>query len=282
MRDYGSIAPSYWTRGTGKKLRGDKDARILATWLMTGPPVEVTGLYHASLATMADETGLSIDEVRAALDRLAGEQLDHFCEYDEADELVWIPNLAREQLAATLDEAAPERAAVMRALVPFRRHRFFAAFMARYGAAYALIPKPLVLTPPEPKPAGKGPKRATAAPKEPKEPKATRGTRITEDWTPADATVDTLHKQGVDALACVPEFIDYWLGVPGQRGIRCDWEATFRNSVRRLIANGTAPPWRPPPPASGTVAVAQPDHVDHVDFFADPRWAAFVERLGHG
>lgn len=71
MRQHGTIAPAFWTRGTGKKLRRYKDGRILATWLMTGPAVEPCGVYHATVATMAEETGLTVDEVTTALARLA-------------------------------------------------------------------------------------------------------------------------------------------------------------------------------------------------------------------
>jgi hypothetical protein len=30
----------------------------------------------------------------------------------------------------------------------------------------------------------------------------------------------------------VPKFRDYWSAVPGTRGVKLDWEATFRNFVR--------------------------------------------------
>jgi hypothetical protein len=28
-------------------------------------------------------------------------------------------------------------------------------------------------------------------------------------------------------------FVDYWRGVPGNRGVKLDWQATFRNWLRR-------------------------------------------------
>jgi hypothetical protein len=40
--------------------------------------------------------------------------------------------------------------------------------------------------------------------------------------------------------------VDYWLSVPGPKALKADWEATFRNRVRSLIARGEAPPWVPP------------------------------------
>ena len=35
------------------------------------------------------------------------------------------------------------------------------------------------------------------------------------------------------------EFVDYWRGVPGQKGKKLDWEATWRNRMRELNERGT-------------------------------------------
>lgn len=47
-------------------------------------------------------------------------------------------------------------------------------------------------------------------------------------------------KKGVDVSAALiydwwEEFHDYWVGVPGQRGRKLDWAATWRNRVRERI-----------------------------------------------
>jgi hypothetical protein len=34
------------------------------------------------------------------------------------------------------------------------------------------------------------------------------------------------------------EFVDYWIGVPGQRGTKLNWSATWRNRVRDVISRG--------------------------------------------
>lgn len=41
------------------------------------------------------------------------------------------------------------------------------------------------------------------------------------------------------------EFIDYWIGVPGQRGTKLDWSATWRNRVRMIATKGTPNGTRP-------------------------------------
>lgn len=35
-------------------------------------------------------------------------------------------------------------------------------------------------------------------------------------------------------LSCWQEFVDYWRAVPGQKGVKLDWLATWRNSIRRM------------------------------------------------
>lgn len=80
---------------------------------------------------------------------------------------------------------------------------------------------------PEPEPYKKG---------EPKGSQKKRGTRLSDDWfLPRDwgewamsegHDVETIRHQA----AC---FKDYWIGVPGQKGVKLDWEATWRNWMRR-------------------------------------------------
>lgn len=46
---------------------------------------------------------------------------------------------------------------------------------------------------------------------------------------------------GADAARVPPmwaEFVDYWIGVPGSRGVKLDWLATWRNRVRDIAARG--------------------------------------------
>lgn len=68
-----------------------------------------------------------------------------------------------------------------------------------------------------------------------------RGTRLPDDFSLTDsirdfAATNTPHVSLETALA---EFVDYWRGVPGARGRKLDWPATFRNRLRDL--EGRAP-----------------------------------------
>jgi hypothetical protein len=40
----------------------------------------------------------------------------------------------------------------------------------------------------------------------------------------------------VDVTAATAEFVDYWRGVPGQKGCKLDWVATWRNRMRDVQA----------------------------------------------
>lgn len=50
-----------------------------------------------------------------------------------------------------------------------------------------------------------------------------KGSRLPDDWFPVDHVTETYELQ---------KFRDYWAGIPGQRGVKLDWDATWRNWVR--------------------------------------------------
>lgn len=140
MRDYGKVAPSFWTRGTGKRLRGKPDAQVLALYLATCPAANVIGIFYVPLATMAHETGLSPERVGAAMTLLR--DLD-FAIYDDDTETVWIPTLATYQVAESLEPGDKRRIGLVRAeLKRLGKHPFLRLFWERYGAAYNLGPCP--------------------------------------------------------------------------------------------------------------------------------------------
>lgn len=63
-----------------------------------------------------------------------------------------------------------------------------------------------------------------------------RGVRLPDDFEPSEelksfAARETPHVSLSTALA---EFKDYWRSVPGSKGRKLDWDATFRNRLREL------------------------------------------------
>ncbi len=95
-------------------------------------------------------------------------------------------------------------------------------------------------TEPEPEPEPEPEKRQEhAAPSAPlvapvAKAKAARGSRLPEGWAPSDATLAALRAEGhATPAGALASFGDYWRAVPGQRGVKLDWEGTYRNWVRR-------------------------------------------------
>lgn len=64
---------------------------------------------------------------------------------------------------------------------------------------------------------------------------ATRGSRVPDDFsiTPEMREWASSEVPLVDLDRNLPEFIDYWKSVPGQKGVKRDWVSTWRNAMRR-------------------------------------------------
>jgi len=61
------------------------------------------------------------------------------------------------------------------------------------------------------------------------------GSRLPEDWEPdrVFATREGLSASDINREA--DKFRDYWRGMTGQRGVKADWTATWRNWVRKAV-----------------------------------------------
>ena len=61
------------------------------------------------------------------------------------------------------------------------------------------------------------------------------GTRLPENWTPPNDAIDAMRAEcpSVDLRTEYAKFVDYWRGVPGAKGRKTDWVATWRNWIRR-------------------------------------------------
>jgi hypothetical protein len=68
-----------------------------------------------------------------------------------------------------------------------------------------------------------------------------RGTRLKSGETITLAFIEAAQALGAQ-LARIPamwdEFVDYWSAVPGSRGCKLDWLATWRNRVRQIVSKG--------------------------------------------
>lgn len=68
---------------------------------------------------------------------------------------------------------------------------------------------------------------------------AKRGTRLSEQWMPSAESVAVIKTSApnVDARAEHATFIDYWIAQPGQKGVKTNWDSTWRNWMRRKQAD---------------------------------------------
>jgi hypothetical protein len=65
-----------------------------------------------------------------------------------------------------------------------------------------------------------------------------RGTRLPEGWMPADSVIAAMCAEfpnltRADLEAEHRKFSDHWLAAPGARGVKANWDATWRNWIRR-------------------------------------------------
>jgi hypothetical protein len=70
-----------------------------------------------------------------------------------------------------------------------------------------------------------------------------RGTRLPADFIFPKMWCDFCAEQRPDlnVQKTFDEFKDYWIAQPGQKGVKTDWDATWRNWVRRQSAPRVAP-----------------------------------------
>lgn len=71
-----------------------------------------------------------------------------------------------------------------------------------------------------------------------------RGTRLPDDWQPKAEHLELALGLGLGRdryQRALDEFRDYWRGVPGTRGTKLDWDATFRNRLRDIAQREAGP-----------------------------------------
>jgi hypothetical protein len=136
MRDYGKVAPQFWTGQTGKALKAQgMEAVIVAMYLMTSPHANMIGLYYLPKIYIAHETGLGMEGACKGLARAieAG-----FCTYDEASEHVFVHAMARFQIAETLKPDDKRCKGIENELAKAPKGMLCLAFRDMYGASFHL------------------------------------------------------------------------------------------------------------------------------------------------
>jgi len=142
MRTYSTITSRFWIGETGKKIKAaGKDARILATYLLTAPGANMIGLYYLPIPIAAHETGLTEQEVSDALNSLSADDLQ-FCRYDHLSEMVWVIEMAAYQVGDSLKAGDRRVRGVEKVLLGVPKNPFTVQFIAKYGERFGLSDMP--------------------------------------------------------------------------------------------------------------------------------------------
>lgn len=135
MRDYGKVSPQFWIGETGKLLRGNPEAQVMALYLMTSPHATMTGVFHCPIIYMAHETGLFMEVASKGLARLIEVG---FCEYDEPSESVFVVNMAAYQIDDCLKPDDKRVLGLRKDVAKMLPARFRQRFTEVYGIRFHL------------------------------------------------------------------------------------------------------------------------------------------------
>ena len=86
--------------------------------------------------------------------------------------------------------------------------------------------------------------------------RAQRAARLSEDWKPSEFEAETVELE---------KFRDWARSAPGQKGVKADWDATWRNWMRRVREQGNVTAFTPKAKERDLRNV--PDHVLSSDDF---------------
>lgn len=157
MRKYSSITPKFWIGKTGRKLRGDISAKLVAAYLLSCPNNDMTGVFYCPLCQISAETGLPLEApsvplpspfqgplkgIREALETL---QREDFAIYDYESEYVFVKKMALFQIAPEL-KPTDKRVTGIRTAIESMPENFKSLFIKEYNECFNLgfknIPPP--------------------------------------------------------------------------------------------------------------------------------------------
>ena len=134
MRDYAKVSPQFWIGSTGRRIRkGGQEAQIVAMYLLTCPSSSMIGMYYLPVATIAHDTGLSIEGACKGLARCTEAE---FCSYDDESGVVWVHEMARYQIGDQLSASDKRCDGVQNDYDKMMENPFLSAFYERYHRAF--------------------------------------------------------------------------------------------------------------------------------------------------
>lgn len=135
-REYSIFRHTFWTGDTGRALRAQgRDAQIIAAYLFTCKSANMIGLYYLPLPLLCHELGMTREGALKGLRRVNEVQ---FAAYDEASEVVFVPEMAFQQVGQELKPKDNRRSHVVKLCREMRKCKFFQAFMEKYRVPFDL------------------------------------------------------------------------------------------------------------------------------------------------
>jgi hypothetical protein len=253
MRDYAIVPTKFWITPLAKSLRGDPAAQVIALYLKTGPHANMIGLYHCPIAYIAQDTGIPFEGASKALASLAEAG---YCTFDDQADVVFVRDMAPEQIGSALALADKRTKAVFREWSAVPSDDLRRAFHRLYSEAFHLPPmhgigdlgqeplKPLANPFEVPLKAPQSQEQEQEQETDQEQDSdagvatpSKKGTRLSSDWALPKVwgdwamaefpawTADTVRTEAA-------KFRDYWTSKSGKDATKLDWQATWRNWCR--------------------------------------------------
>ncbi len=252
MRTYGRIETSFWQNPKVRALSCD-ESRYLLLYLYTCPHGNSLGCFVLPDGYIMADLNWPYETLALRFSELVAKG---FIEGDAESFLVrivgWfghnkIENRNVAQGAVKIIAALPSGAILDSLLADLvaLENKFLTPLLIQAGRIPDAIETPSDSPEPEPEPEPKpDPEPVEAAATAAARPRAPTGPRISstgarppQDWAPSPDDIAFAAAAGLAEGAIQGEaakFRDYWIAVPGARGRKLDWPATWKNWIRRM------------------------------------------------
>lgn len=226
MRDYGKVSPQFWLGKTGRALRGDMEAQVIALYLMTSPHANMIGVFYCPISYMAKETGIPIEGASKGLRRLID---GGFCTYDEDNEYVFVHEFAAHQVGDALKAEDKRVQGIKNELSKVPESECRRAFQAKYAEAFHLDP-PSKKTKPLRSPSQAPSKPETETGAETEVARASRKTTLPVGFAISDRVRDWAEKNGHRRIE---EQFDAFVSYARRKGATyADWDEALMTAIR--------------------------------------------------
>jgi hypothetical protein len=222
MREYGKVYTAIWASPTFRAL--SEDGRTLAMYLLTCPHGTIAGVFRLPDGYVCEDLIWDQERVRKGFENLEENGFANRC---ARSKWVWV----RKFLEWNQPENPNQRKAVNKMIeqVPADcswKQQFMASLSDQDDNHCRTVEEPFLNQEQEQE---QEIERGVAT-------RAKRGTRLPNDWSPGPDGIAFAAQHGLTngkAAIEASKFRDFWTAKAGQGGTKLDWDATWRNWVRR-------------------------------------------------